>query len=149
MNIPIQKGTYLIMLLIIHCKTHTKYEIATICLMVILICKSHIRSPFAPITSQFSEKNNIRIFLIFSPPPTANIKTAINLQKLLEYGITFQTTQPQPQHPFLTPYEGILQLEANIPPLTKFQQTKRTDKIHEQYEELLNTLKRTLKTEKL
>ena len=35
-----------------------QYEIATICFMVILICKSHIRSPFAPITSQFSEKNN-------------------------------------------------------------------------------------------
>ena len=32
--------------------------------MVILICKSHIRSPFAPITSQFSEKHNVWIFLI-------------------------------------------------------------------------------------
>ena len=44
---------------------HTqKYEIANICFMVILICKSHIRSPFAPITSQFSEKHNVWIFLI-------------------------------------------------------------------------------------
>ena len=54
----------------------------------------------------------------------------------------------QPQHPFISPYEGILKLEANLSPLTHFTQTTKTRKTYEQYEELLDGL-RTLKAEEL
>ena len=82
-------------------------------------------------------------------PPNINIHIAITLWRLLEHGLTFQLPQGQAENPFLTSYEGILNLEINLPPLTHFTLNHRSEKLYEKYENLLDTLKRQLKTEKL
>ena len=83
------------------------------------------------------------------PPPTANLQTANTFQQILEYGLTFQLPQIQTEHPFLTPYEGILRLQENILPLTHFTQNNATKQTYDTYERLFNKLKQHLKTEKL
>ena len=81
--------------------------------------------------------------------PTTNIKTAILLQQLLEYGLTFQLHQPQAQNPFLSPFEGILNLEHNIPPLTHFTLNNEAQHTYNHYDRLLQQLKQHLRVEKL
>eukprot|EP00800_Vazella_pourtalesii_P004074 TRINITY_DN1430_c0_g2_i1.p2 TRINITY_DN1430_c0_g2~~TRINITY_DN1430_c0_g2_i1.p2 ORF type:complete len:171 (-),score=20.88 TRINITY_DN1430_c0_g2_i1:970-1482(-) len=82
-------------------------------------------------------------------PPNINIQIAITLQRLLEHGLTFQLPQGQAENPFLTSYEGILDLERNLPPLTHFTLNHRSENLYEKYENLLDTLRRQLKAEKL
>ena len=74
------------------------------------------------------------------------MQIAITLQRLLEYVLTFQLPQEQAENPFLTPYEGILNLERN---LTHFALNHRTEKTYERYENLLDTHKQQLNTEKM
>ena len=93
-----------------------------------------ITSPKAlPLSSEWEYK---------APPifctPTTNIKTAVLLQQLLEYGLTFQLSQPQAQHPFLSPFEGILNLEHNIPPLTHFAPNNKVQQTYSYYDRLSN-----------
>eukprot|EP00800_Vazella_pourtalesii_P012414 TRINITY_DN2925_c0_g1_i2.p1 TRINITY_DN2925_c0_g1~~TRINITY_DN2925_c0_g1_i2.p1 ORF type:complete len:432 (-),score=12.92 TRINITY_DN2925_c0_g1_i2:1261-2556(-) len=85
----------------------------------------------------------------YKAPPTANLQTANTFQQILEYGLTFQLPQIQTEHPFLTPYEGILRLQENILPLTHFTQNNATKQTYDTYERLFNKLKQHLKTEKL
>ena len=54
------------------------------------------------------------------------------------------------QHSFLSPYEGILKLENNIPSLTHFEQTNNTRRTNElQGHNFLRTLRQHLNTERL
>ena len=61
----------------------------------------------------------------YKPPPifipvTHNLDTAFTLQKVLEYGMSFQLKQTPNPTPFLTPFEHILNLKSISPPLTIF-----------------------------
>ena len=57
--------------------------------------------------------------------------------------------QPLAQHTFLTPFEGILNLEHNIPPLTHFILNNKAQQTYDHYVILLQQLKQHLQVEKL
>ena len=79
-------------------------------------------------------------------PPTCKLTTAITLQQLLEYGLSFQLPQESTATPFLSNFHACLNLETNNPPLTHFQTTHRHTRTYTKYQKLLQTLKRDLKT---
>ena len=88
---------------------------------------------------------------IQSPPPpifctsTTNIKTAILLQQFT--GVW--THIPTPPTPGPTPFEEILNLEHNIPPLTHFTLNNKVQHTYNYYDRLLQQLKQHLRAEKL
>ena len=82
-------------------------------------------------------------------PQIVPINIALTLQELLEHGLTFQTPKEGTSTPFLTPFEGILNLNNNLPPLTHFQLAHQQQRISDHYNTLLTKLKKELKTHKL
>ena len=77
------------------------------------------------------------------------LTTAITLQQILEYGLSFQLPQESTATPFLSNFHTCLTLETNNPPLTHFQTTHQHTRTYTKYQKLLQTLKRDLKTNKL
>ena len=90
----------------------------------------------------------------YKPPPifipvTANLATALKLQQILEYGITFQPQQKSNPQPFLSPFEHLLKLSTNTPPLTHFLTDNKRQATYDKYNKLLTDLKQALKKEQL
>ena len=90
----------------------------------------------------------------YKPPPifiplTHRLETAVTLQKLLEYGMSFQPKQTPNPTPFLTPFDHLLNLKTNTPPLTQFLTDSKRDKTYRRFNTLLKEMKDALKTDKL
>ena len=80
---------------------------------------------------------------------TASFEPAKTLQLLMEYGTAFQSPQTPTPTPFLSPYNHLLNLISNSPPLTKFLTPKGRQRTYNTYNKLLTNLKTILKKEKL
>ena len=77
-------------------------------------CKVIRDPPDLPPLSTFSAISPI-VYYANSLP----ISIVLKLQQLMTYGMSFQTPAPPNSNPFLTPFQSLLDLDLNAPPLTR------------------------------